>query len=61
MLYIRDLRIEPNPVEPRGNIMVEIEIEEIFMDAKRYPGKYPYRFAGIVQAEGQKYPYKYPK
>ena len=61
MLYIRDLIIEPNPVDIRGTITVEVEIEEIFRDAKRYPGKYPYRYAGIVQAEGRKYPYKYPR
>lgn len=61
MLYIRDLRIEPNPVDIRGTITVEVEIEEIFRDAKRYPGKYPYRYAGIVQAEGRKYPYKYQR
>lgn len=61
MLYIRDLRIEPNPVDIRGTITVEVEVEEIFQDAKRYPGKYPYRYAGIVQAEGRKYPYKYPR
>lgn len=61
MLYIRDLRIEPNPVDIRGTITVEVEIEEIFRDAKRYPGKYTYRYAGIVQAEGRKYPYKYPR
>lgn len=61
MLYITDIRIEPNPVETGGELTVEITIKEVFKDAKRYKGKYPYRYAGIMKAEGHKYPQKYPK
>ena len=61
MIYITDLRIEPNPVDAGQTITVEIEIREIFQDAKRYPYKYPYRYTGNMAAEGRKYPYKYPR
>lgn len=61
MLYITDVRIEPNPVGTEGDLTVEVEIKEVFKNAKRYGGKYPYRYTGIMAAEGRKYPYKYPK
>lgn len=61
MLYITDLRIEPNPVETGDGVTVEIEIREVFRDAKRYKGKYPYRYAGCMLAEGRRYPCKYPR
>lgn len=61
MLYITDIRIEPNPVGTGKELTVEVKIKEVFKNAKRYGGKYPYRYAGIMEAEGRKYPYKYPK
>lgn len=61
MLYITDLRIEPNPVGTGQEVIVEVEIKEVFKDAKRYPGKYPYRYVGVMQPDGRKYPYKYPR
>lgn len=61
LLYVTDLRIEPNPAEAGGKIVVEIEIKEVFKDAKRYKHKYPYRYAGNMTAEGRTYPFKYPR
>lgn len=61
MLYITNVRIEPNPVETGGEITIEIEVKEVFKDAKRYRGKYPYRYVGNMATEGRKYPSKYPK
>lgn len=61
MIYITDLRIESNPAEAGGEITVEVEIKEVFRDAKRYKGKYPYRYVGIMEAEGRRYPEKYPR
>lgn len=61
MLYITDVRIEPNPVETGGEITIEIEVKEVFKDAKRYRGKYPYRYDGNMETEGRKYPSRYPK
>lgn len=61
MLYITDLRIEPNPVDAGQTLSVEIEIKEIFRDAKRYANKYPYRYSGNMGAEGRRYPYKYQR
>lgn len=61
MLYITSLQIDPNPVETGGKIEVEIEIKEVYKDSKRYRGKYGYRYAGIMEAEGRKYPYKYKR
>lgn len=61
MLYITDIRIEPNPVGTGQEIIIEIEVKEVFKDAKRYRGKYPYRYAGVMAAEGRNYPYKYPR
>ncbi len=61
MIYITDIQITPNPVMKEQDVTIEIEIKEVFRDAKRYPGKYPYRYGGVMAAEGYKYPYKYPK
>lgn len=61
MLYITNLQIEPNPVEAGEELIVTIEIKEVFQDAKRYPYKYPYRYVGNIGAKGRKYPYKYPR
>ena len=61
MIQVTDVRIEPNPAAAGGELEIEITIEEAYGNAKRYPGKYPYRYAGIAQAEGRKYPYKYPR
>lgn len=61
MIYITGLRIESNPAETGGKITVEVEIKEVFKDAKQYGGKYPYRYNGIMEAEGRKYPEKYPR
>ena len=61
MLYVTDVRIEPNPVGTGQEITIEIEVKEVFKDAKRYRGKYPYRYAGVMAAEGRNYPYKYPR
>lgn len=61
MIQVTDVRIEPNPAAAGGEIEIEITIEETYGNAKRYPGKYPYRYVGIEQAEGRKYPYKYPR
>ena len=61
MIQVTDVRIEPNPAAAGGELEIEITIEETYSNAKRYPGKYPHRYAGIAQAEGRKYPYKYQK
>lgn len=61
MIYVTDLQIEPNPVAAGQEIVVQIEVKELFNSAKRYQGKYPYRYGGILQADGRKYPYKYPR
>lgn len=61
MIYITDLRIEPNPVDAGQTVSVEIEIKEVFKDAKRYSNKYPYRYMGVIGAEGRKYPYQYSR
>lgn len=52
MIQVTDVRIEPNPAAAGGELEIEITIEETYSNAKRYPGKYPYRYAGIAQAEG---------
>jgi len=61
LIYITSLQIDPNPVQTGEIIEVEIEIKEVYKDSKRYPGKYGYRYAGIMNTEGKKYPYKYPR
>lgn len=61
MYYITDLRIEPNPVETGQELIIEVEIKEVFRDAKQYPRKYPYRYTGVMDADGRKYPCKYPR
>ena len=61
MIQVTDVRIEPNPAEAGGTIEIEISIKETYSNAMRYRGKYPYRYAGIDQAEGRKYPYRYPR
>lgn len=61
MIQVIDVRIEPNPAETGGTIEIEVTIEELYSNAKRYRGKYPYRYAGITRAEGRKYPYRYPR
>ena len=61
MIQVTDVRIEPNPAATGGELEIEITIKETYGDAKRYPRKYPYRYAGIEQAEGWKYPHRYPR
>ena len=61
LIQVIDVRIEPNPAETGGRLEIEVTIEELYSNAKRYRGKYQYRYAGIAQAEGRKYPYRYPR
>lgn len=61
LLYVTDLRIESNPVDAGKTITVEIEIKEVFRDAKRYGNKYPHRYSGIMEPDGRRYPGKYPR
>lgn len=61
MLYITDIRIEPNPVGTGQEVVIEVDVKEVFKNAKRYRRKYPCRYAGVMDAEGKNYPYKYPR
>ena len=61
MIHITNVQIEPNPVETGQEISVEIEVKEVYKDAKRYWNKYPHRYMGDSRAEGYRYPYKYAR
>lgn len=51
MFLVTGVLIEPNPVGVGDEITIEVEVQEFFKNAKRYRGKYPYRYAGIQERE----------
>lgn len=51
MIYVTGVKIEPNPVKTGGEITVEVEIAELYPNAKRYPNKYPHRYNGASDAD----------
>ena len=61
MQYIAEIQIDPNPVVTGSQMEVTIELKEVFKDAKKYKGKYGYRYTGNMSAKPRKYPAKYPK
>lgn len=44
MIVIDDVNITPNPVIVKGQITIEVEIHEESPGAKKYAGRYGYRY-----------------
>ena len=61
MINILEVNITPNPVNTGEELTIEIDILELFSNAKKYSNKYPHRYIGRERVEGRKYPYKYPR
>ena len=61
MIKILGVNITPNPVNTGEELTIEINVQELFANAKRYQRKYPYRYMGIEKSQGRRYPYKYSR
>lgn len=44
MVYIDNINITPNPVEIKGQLIIEIDLHEESAGAKNYGYKYSYRY-----------------
>ena len=61
MLEITDIKLSKNVVAAGEKFTISVEITELFKNAKKYRGKYGYRYTGVKNSEATSYPKKYPK
>ena len=66
MFYIDDIKISPNPIEVKGQLDIEVALHEESAGAKRYPGRYGYRYAQVdkrrsIYASGKNITVNYEK
>lgn len=61
MLEIIDIELSKNSVATGEKFVIAVEVMDLFENAKRYRGKYGYRYAGIKKSDAIVYPKRYPK
>ena len=61
MLESIDIELSKNPVTTGEKFVIAVEVADLFENAKRYRGKYGYRYVGVKNSDASAYPKRYPK